>query len=208
MQIVEEVDDPKIIRRIHNILIPHEFTRLDEIAEVLFTATEEVKQDETPIEVKEQLDEPKADTPKTTPVAFHEACVQRIQKQLNVTLVKRSRSGYTTPDNSVALNCSVSKEHGTDTNPNYWFAFHPHQEAFLKKHETSYVAYGCGSSANLLLIPYSDFEPWLKNTWVTDNGDRTYWHVVIYREDQKYTLRLKKGTQAIDLTPYLLKRDA
>ena len=191
MRIMEDVDDPVIVQRIHNILVPREFTRLDAIAEVLFSATEEVKQDETPIEVKEQSDESKLDSPKSAPVAFHEACVQRIQSKLKVTLVKRSRSGYTSPDNAVALNCSVSKEHSPGTNPNYWFAFHPHQQVFLKKHEVAYVAYGCGSSANLILIPYPDFEPLLQNTWVTENGERAYWHVVIYREGQNYSLRLR-----------------
>jgi hypothetical protein len=102
----------------------------------------------------------------------------------------------------------VSKEHSPDTNPNYWFAFHPHQQAFLKKHQVSYVAYGYGSSTNLILIPYAAFEPWLQHTWVTENGDRTYWHVVIYREGQNYSLRLKKGTKAIDLTPYLVPSKA
>jgi hypothetical protein len=207
MRIMEDVDDPVIVQRIHNILVPREFTRLDAIAEVLFSATEEVKQDEPPIEVKEDSGEQKFDAPKSAPVAFHEACVQRIQSKLKVTLVKRSRSGYTSPDNTVAVNCSVSKEHSPDTNPNYWFAFHPHHQAFLKKHHDAYVAYGCGSSANLLLIPYATFEPWLQHTWVTENGERKYWHVVIYREGQNYSLRLKKGTKAIDLTPYLVPRE-
>lgn len=208
MRIMEDVDDPEIVKRIHNILVPHEFTRLDAIAEVLFSATEEVKQDEISIESKEDSEEPKPNTPKFTPVAFHEACVQRIQSNLKVTLVKRSRSGYTSPDNSVALNCSVSKEHGSDTTPNYWFAFHPHQQAFLEKHQTPYVAYGCGSSANLILIPYAEFKPWLQHTWVTENGERTYWHVTIHREGQNYSLRLKKGTKPIDLTPYLVPNKA
>ena len=39
---------------------------------------------------------------------------------------------------------------------------------------------------------------------MTGNDDRIYWHVVIYREGKRYTLRRKKGTKAIDVTPYLL----
>jgi hypothetical protein len=204
MRIMEDVDDPVIVQRIHNILVPREFTRLDAIAEVLFSATEEVKQEEAPLDADEQSEEHKSGAPKSAPVAFHEACVQRVQSKLKVTLVKRSRSGYTSPDNTVALNCSVSKEHNSETTSNYWFAFHPHQQEFLKKHQVGYVAFGCGSSANLVLIPYSTFEPWLQKTRVTENGDRKYWHVSIYREGQSYSLRLKKGIKAIDLTCYLV----
>lgn len=36
MSIKEEVEDPQIVQRIHSILIPREFTRLDEIADILF----------------------------------------------------------------------------------------------------------------------------------------------------------------------------
>ena len=204
MRIMEEVDDPVIVQRIHNILIPREFTRLDAIADVLFSTTEEVKQDETPTEVKEQSSSSKSEGAKTAPVAFHESCIKRVQAKLALSFVKRSRSGYSTPDNSVALNVSVSKEHGSDTNPNYWFAFHPHQQTFLKKHTTAYVAFGCGSSQRLILIPYGDFEPWLRHTWTTENADRTYWHVVIYRDKESYSFRMKKGEKAIDLTPYLV----
>lgn len=204
MLIKEEVEDPLIVQRIHSILIPREFTRLDAIADVLFSAAEEIKQDDTPIDVQDQSEDAKPDEPKVTPVAFHESCVKRIQIKLGIPLVKRSRAGYSSPDNTVALNCSVSKEHNPDTHPNYWFAFHPHQRVFLKKCTTSYVAFGCGTSNRLILVPYGDFEPWLQSAWTTAKDDRTYWHVVIYRDGEKYTLRLKKGAKAVDLSPYLL----
>ncbi len=204
MRIKEEVEDPSIVQRIHSILIPREFTRLDDIADVLFSAAEDIKQDEAGVEVEEEIGTAKSEGPKFKPVAFHEACVQRVQSELGIRLVKRSRAGYSTPDKEVALNCSVSKEHNPETHPNYWFAFHPHQQAFLRRHAISYVAFGCGSSKRLILIPYSDFEPWLNGTWTTTKDDRMYWHVSIYRQGNKYTLRRKKGTKAIDLSQYLL----
>jgi hypothetical protein len=204
MSIKEEVEDPLIVQRIHSILIPREFTRLDAIADVLFSAAEDIKQDDGPDEVEEEVDPVKVEGPKFKPVVFHEACVQRVQSKLGISLVKRSRAGYSSPDKTIALNCSVSKEHSPDTHPNYWFAFHPHQQGFLREHPNSYVAFGCGSSRRLILVPFSDFEPWLEAAWTTTKGDRTYWHIVIYRKENKYTLRRKKGEKTIDLTPYVL----
>ena len=208
MRTKEEVEDPLIVQRIHSILIPREFTRLDAIADVLFSTAEDIKQDESPVEVEEEPENPKSDEAKVPPVAFHEACVQRIQGRLGVSLVKRSRTGYSSPDKTVALNCSVSKEHNPGTHPNYWFAFLPHQQEFLRQHPSAYVAFGCGTSARLILVPYADFQPWLEDMWTTSNDDRTYWHIVIYREGNRYTLRRKKGTKAIDVTPYLLPDEA
>ena len=205
--IKEEVDEPATVQRIHSILIPREFTRLDAIADILFTAAEEIKQDEESVEVADESSPAESDAPKFKPVAFHEACVQRAQAKLGVTFVKRSRSGYSTPDKAVALNCSVSKEHNPDTHSNYWFAFHPHQQEFLREYPKGYVAYGCGSSKRLILIPFEVFEPWLEGSWTTTNGERTYWHIVIYRKGNKYTMRRKKGESAIDLTPYALPEE-
>lgn len=98
----------------------------------------------------------------------------------------------------------MSKEHNPDNNPNYWFAFHPHQQAFLAKYPKTFVAFGCGSARRIVLVPYSTFKPWLESSWTTTNDDRTYWHVVVYRKEQSYTLRLRKGKKLIDLTPYVL----
>jgi len=53
-------------------------------------------------------------------------------------------------------------------------------------------------------MPYVDFEPWLEDMWTTSSDDRMYWHIVIYREGNQYTLRRKKGAKPVDLTPYLL----
>lgn len=205
MSIKEEVDDPASIQRIHNILIPREFTRLDEIAEVLFSAAEDIKSDT----VAEDIDEDSPGTskekePKFTPVAFHEACIERVKKKLSVNLIKRSRSTYSDPENSIAVTCSVSKEHDPNTKPNYWYAFHPHQKEFLEKAKQSYVVFGCGSSKQVILIPLSVFEEWLDGTWVTTKNDQFYWHILIYRNQDRFILHRKKGQKKIDVTKYML----
>jgi hypothetical protein len=51
MTLKEEVEDPRIIRRIYDILIPREFTKLDAIVEILFSTAEDVKHEEQPTEI-------------------------------------------------------------------------------------------------------------------------------------------------------------
>lgn len=70
--------------------------------------------------------------------------------------------------------------------------------------QDAYVAFGCGTSNRTLLIPFPDFAAWLDGMWTTTKGDRTYWHVVIYREQDKLLLRRRKGEGAIDVTHYLV----
>lgn len=172
--------------------------------DVLFSTKEDIKQDEVVIGEAVDSGERKTKEPKFTPVAFHDACISRIQGALHETLIKRTRAQYSSPDKSVIVNCAVSKEHDPATTPNYWFAFHPHQKESLRLAPKSYVAFGCGTSKRVLLIPFSDFNQWLEGMWTTQKDDRFYWHVVIYRKDEKYVLHRKKGQKGIDLTRYLL----
>jgi hypothetical protein len=197
----EAVEDPVIARRIHDILIPREFTRLDEIVDILFSTAEDIKQEE---EMPEEVEEGEAAErkPKFTPVAFHDACVARIQKLFTRTLLKRSRATFSSADGTLALICAVSKEHNNRGQLSYWFAFHPHQKEFLESAQDAYVAFGCGSEDHILLIPFADFAPWLEGMNVTQREDRFYWHVSIFREDEKFILHRKREEPRIDLTSY------
>jgi len=203
----EAVEDPVIARRIHDILIPMEFTRLDEIVDILFSTAEDIKQvEEMPEEVEEG--EGVERKPKFTPVAFHDACVARIQKRFTSPLLKRSRATFSSADGVLALICLVSKEHDNRGELSYWFAFHPHQKEFLEFAQDAYVAFGCGSEDHILLIRFADFAPWLEGMNVTHREERFYWHVSIFRENEKFVLRRKREQPRVDFTPYFLKANS
>lgn len=202
----EEVESPDLVSKIHSILIPREFTRLDEIAEVLFSTSEDVRE-----EVEDAEPDASPDTeekvPKFKPVAFHEACITRVESFLSRKLIKRTRARYSTSDDSLRINCSVSKEHDPESRPNYWFAFHPHQKEYLEEAADAYVVFGCGSADRVITVPFREFSVWLEKTWITEKDDRFYWHVAIYREGTKYSLHLRKGEGNVDLTDYLLSAE-
>lgn len=204
MFIKEEVEDPVLVQRIHAILVPHEFTRLDAIAELLFSAAQEIKQEEPGVEVEEEAGSDRTAAPKIRPVSFHEECVARVQSALGLRLVRRTRAGYSSPDQETAILCAVSKEHDSGSSPNYWFAFYPHQQTFLEQYKKTFVVLGCGSSQRVVLVPYNTFKSWLGSMWTTTNELRTYWHIIIHRRDEALTLRVRKGKKPIDLTPFVL----
>jgi hypothetical protein len=208
LTIKEEVDDPAVISRIPKVLIPREFTRLDEIVDLVFSTAEDIRQEEPEHNPPAEAAEVSTDPPKLTPVAFHQKCLERVQKTLGLALVKRSRSSFTSPDGGYAVVCVVSKEYDTASQPNYWFAFHPHQKEFLERASHGYVALGCGSATQLLLIPSADFLPWLDGTWVTERDGRFYWHIIVYKEGTRFVLRRKKGEARIEVTKYLLQIDS
>lgn len=185
-----------------------EFTRLDEIANILFSTAEDMKHEPPDEERPESADEPEGrKEPKFRPVAFHAACVARLEKHLGDTLIKRSRTSYHSSDKSLRVSCLVSKEHDPEKKPNYWYAFHPHQQEYLAAGESSFVVFGCGSSKRVLAIPFREFSTWLEGLWTTESEDGSYWHVVIDRVDEQFSLRRRKGLEPVDLTSYLLPAD-
>jgi hypothetical protein len=201
MFLKEEVEDPQIINKISAILIPREFTRLDEIIDIVFSTTEDVKEEE-PAEVEEDESKPKAIS--IEPSLFLDACIKRIEKHVNLSLVKRSRAKFSTPDGSAALVCAVSRSYQKTSQASFWFGFHQHQKEFLNSARNGFVPFGCGSANTLMLIPSIDFLPWLEGMTTTEKDNDLYWHVHIFQEDEKFIVHRKKGEERIDLTKYLL----
>jgi hypothetical protein len=197
----EDVEDPEIIDRISAILIPREFTKLDEIIDLVFSTAEDVKQEE-PEEIQ-STDESEEISAK--PVSFHDACIKRIEGKFKQSLIKRSRTTHSSPDDSLRLTCAVSKPYERGEQFSYWFAFHPYQKEFLEQAaKAGFAAFGCGSEATLALIPFSDFSTWLDQMNTTENETRSYWHVSIVKDGNRLTLHRKRGATRIDLTQYLV----
>jgi hypothetical protein len=199
MSFKEEIDDPQTLTKVQEVLIPREFTKLDEIIDLVFSATEDVLQG-GPTDV----DADSESGSKFTPVNFNEACISRIEARLEQSLVKRTRATFSSADNAVVVVCTVSREHGNSLNPSYWFAFKPHHRDALVNAREGYAAFGCGSAATTLLVPISEFALWLDGLNVTRKDDRMYWHVSIFRDGDRLVLRRMSGYERIDLTQYLV----
>ena len=198
----EDVEDPQIAVQIRAILNPQEFTRVDGIVDLLFSAKEDLPEE---IQHEDANDDKSTGDEKAfTPASFHESCIQRISEKLEHTLVRRSRATFTTSDEEIAVVCAVSKEYKISDGRRYWFAFHPHQRETLLNAKMGYVAFGCGSARKLVLIPYKDFDPWISEMNHTKRNDgKMYWHVHINDEGGKLFLHRRAGVSRAQLTTYL-----
>jgi hypothetical protein len=201
MRLKESVEDPDTLKRIHQLLVPKEFTKLDAIVDLLFVAAEDAKNAEEIIATENGQENAKE---KFAPAAFNDLCVSRISKHLNLDLIKRTRVLFSAPDDSVKLICAVSKKYDDSRNGNYWFAFHPHQKKELDSQSRNFISFGCGSPAMTLLIPGQDFLNWVDGMGTTEGEDRMYWHVQIFDQEEGIFLVRKKGAERINLSKYLL----
>lgn len=199
MRLKESLDDPQTIGRICEVLIPREYTRLDEIVNLVFSATEEFQQESAEPEPAESAE------PADKPVAFHDACVEKLSKREGLEFVRQSRSKYVQPDGEARAVCAVSKRYEPQGRAGYWFAFHPHQGEFLEGHERAFLVLGCGSPDRVLAIPYVRLRAWLDDLWTTERPDgRRYWHLRIREDGRKLLLEHKKGKERRDIGEFLL----
>ena len=204
MKLKEDVEDPKIIQRISAILIPREFTKLDEIIDLVFFTAADVKE-EIIVEQESDTESPGTES-KEQPVSFHDACIKRLEILMQQSLLKRSRTTYSNSSDQLRTTCAVSKEYDRGGQLHYWFAFHPHQKEFLEKAQEGFVTFGCGTEETLVVIPFIEWSKWLDNLHTTDDGNRFYWHVNIAKtEDGSLFLVRKKGSSRIKLNKFLAR---
>jgi hypothetical protein len=203
MTIRESLTDVKTAQQIAEILKPMEYTRLDQLVEIMFSTSEDL-QAEVPAE--EELAELASldQSERATPANFHDECIERVSSYLGVSLIKEGRNRYTNPDKTIGISCAVSKEYPRSNQVEYWYAFHPSQRKYLSQKETSYVCYGCGSPDKVLLLPSEFLEPLLEHMWTTKNETRRYWHIHIFKTGSKWELGLGSSSQRVDITHYAI----
>ncbi|MGE3063298.1 MAG: hypothetical protein AB7T10_06650 [bacterium] len=205
MKLKENFDEPSMIQKITDILIPMEYTRVDEIINLVFNATNEIIQDNISnnnIVIDSSNNE--NIIPRFTPVNFHSLCIDRISNHFNKIFIKKTKASFISSDNSIKLICIISKEYLVSNNYKYWFAFHPHYKDYLDNFAQSYIVFGCGNENQLIKIPFSNFKSWLDGLNITEIGDKFYWHVHIIKKENKYYLLRKTEFEHIDITNFLL----
>ncbi len=148
-------------------------------------------------------DEPEA-LATTAAANFHQECVSRISAATDVTFVKRGSTSYSSSDDTTRLVCAASKRYQRAGQAFYWYAFHPSQQEFLTARDQSFIAYGCGGPEKVVLLPFSNFLPYVSDMNTTSKDKRQYWHVHIYESTGgKLLLALTHGRR-VDITEYLL----
>jgi hypothetical protein len=200
LAIKEEVDEEETLRRIRSILTPQEFTRVDGIIDLVFKTASDL----TPDDVTEIDEEDANESNNSIRVDFRSGCIERLQKYFGESLVRQTAVVYVTPQQEISVGCMFSKEYGQSPDSSYWFGFHPSQQARLEKSSNAFVAFGCGSSSQILLIPLTEFSAWLPLMNTTNSKGRYYWHVVFVADQHKIFLRAKQELQNVDVTSFLL----
>lgn len=213
VKLKEKLNDSNISKQINIALKPIEYTRVDKLIDIMFLAVKDVESDKNVNnnEEKENIEDQiniREDKTKETPVGFQEECLMRLRVSLNKSLVKLSKTSYGTQDKKFGIVIIISKEYDPPCGyeKKYWYSFHPYQSKFLEEYENKKVIFGCGNAESIISFPYNEIEKLLQYMWQTEKKDRTYKHIVILKNSNKFYLRLPydKKNDFLDISKYLL----
>ncbi len=183
VQIKEKSDDPATINQIRQLLQPFEYTKIDKIIDVIFTTAVDVEnqqgsEEETPSEPGEHEIGKQIRTAPELLNAKRQQAVDAFAAIKGKELVKQSRTLFWSSDKELRVCCAVSKRYAGDYQP-YWYAFHPKWDDFLAEAKEGFLLLSCMDRNEAFAVPYSWLAENKKNLNMTENGDRSYWHIAV-----------------------------
>jgi hypothetical protein len=210
VELKEKSDAPETGRKIRSLLEPMEYTRLDRMIDVMFTAATDVA-GSVPTEVNEDGEDVIASAPSKSGYQFtNSALLQRKREQIiaalgssqGTHLIQRSRALYWDASHRVRAACSISKRYEGRSYP-YWYAYHPQWDEFLTEGQASFFVLGCMDLDFAFAIPQAALRPHLDslNTTTTQEG-HTYWHIHLTEKGGTYALMLPKRSTTLSLHDY------
>ena len=206
----ENVNDNQTINQINEILKPLEFTRLDRLIELIYLASEEDDNDNDLYQKVESDNKISDEENNSRRVKFNDACVEVISNHFNKPFYQQSKSTFYSSDKSLGLSCAVSKIYPKKGWELYWFAFHQHHYDFLSSFNKSHATFGCGSSNQIIMIPFHDVFIDLIQFFgsTTKKNGKKYWHIKIHKKQDKIELEVPSNPKQnkIDITKYLLDK--
>jgi hypothetical protein len=199
--------------KIRSLLTPMEYTRLDKVIDVVFTAAAEVESETSSetsgqnVDIDEVFSEKARDTYDFTENSLlqrkREDIVSAFGRARSTAFVKNSRALYWDASHQQRVACTISKRYSKRSYP-YWFAYHPRWEDYLRAGSDSFLILGCMDLDSAFAIPLTILTENLGalNTTTTKEGS-TYWHIhVVGAAEGAYAMLLPKLTSSLPINAF------
>jgi len=181
--------------KIHELLVPFEYTRLDRIIDIAFTVAEEASESEA-ADVESTGAEPASMPGRQRRTAAD--VIEQVRSQIVAALskkysplVKKSKALYWSPDKAIRVAVTISKQY---ENGGFWYAHHPGWDAFLNEASEGFLVLGCIGRDAAYAIPHAWIHSRLHLLNATERENGSYWHILLHPEnDGNLVLRLNNG---------------
>lgn len=210
---LKEGTEEDTVDKIRDVLVPFEYTRVDRIIDIAFTAASEATA-ERDIDAERELDLNTSEaggaqehTPRPVLEERRQSALAALAAREGATLVRRSRATYwsSDDDHSLRVACSISKRYRTG---HYWYAYHPSWDDFLRNapHGSGFFVLASVDRPEAYAIPREWLHERLRylNQTVVDD-QKAYWHIHLDEDAHgELSLRLHKKSASESLKSFRL----
>jgi hypothetical protein len=204
MVTLKENTDPGLVSKIHEVLVPFEYTRLDRIIDIAFTVAEDASTALDEGEVSEEAAARQEHTSREVLAELRAKMIGAISSKC-VPLVKKSRALYWSADKTVRAAVSVSKKY--ESGNYYWYAYRPDWDTFLAEAAQGFYVLGCVGTDYAFAIPFDWIHSRLKYLHTTERDGGGHWHIYVYSDANRPMLKLKTG-KSESLEPFRMALEA
>lgn len=224
LKVKENSNDAETGAKVRSLFAPVEYTRLDRMVDVVFTAATdvEVTADPEPTVYAEVGDAEDASVSagsvqgdnkgsvkasyQFTDGAILQAKRLRIIAALgdreDTHLLQKSRAQYWNAARDVRAVCSISKRYeGKGQNP-YWYAYHPQWDDFLEGVDRAYFVLGCMDLERAFAIPRDVIRSILPKLHRSIRDAGEYWHIHLVEKNGDIELLIPNQTSDLPLEQY------
>jgi len=209
VSVKEKSSEDQTVSQIRELLRPFEYTRVDRILDVVFSATTDAVSDEQAQAISEFPQEEDNSlqnrTPKSTIEEVRLKAIGALNQKLDSNLVRRRQALFEDQDGDIRACATISKRYDDKLQP-YWYAYHPKWDEFLSSATQGYVIFGCVDRSEAFAIPLEKMRkllPSLNQTVRADGG--TYWHVKFSEAPNGLVLFASKTGEKFDLTEFRIE---
>jgi hypothetical protein len=190
VQLKENTEAGETELKIRSLLIPKEYTRLDNIIDVMFTAAADVEATTAATVVdQEETKKLSTETGKQRGVwqftdklilgKKRDQIIAALDKRLDTTFIRKKGAYYWDSKHERRLVCTISKRY-QDKSHLYWFGYHHEWHDFLLIGHDGYITLGCMDLGFAFAIPAKAIDAILLKLNATMIDDRVdYWHLRI-----------------------------
>lgn len=226
LQVKENSNEVETGAKVRSLFAPVEYTRLDRMVDVVFTAATDVEV-APEAEVSSYVDTsesgfpvgwkplPSAEGTSTTkaPYQFTDAAALQ-EKRLQIIdalgdhegvhLLQKSRAQYWNSTRNVRAVCSISKRYeGKNQNP-YWYAYHRQWDSFLDEGERAYFVLGCMDLERAFAVPRDAIRSILPMLHQSVRESGAYWHIHLVEKQGGIEILIPNSPSGFPLDQFAL----
>ncbi|MDN3645346.1 hypothetical protein QWY75_03875 [Pontixanthobacter aestiaquae] len=207
MKVKEKSSEDQTVAQIRDLLQPFEYTRVDRILEVVFSAaTDAIDSDSAEaIETDSGTSSEKASherTPREKLDAIRQTAIGALNDKSGLNLVKKRQALFRDPISDTNACISISKRYDDNLQP-YWYAYHPRWNEFLTSATAGLMVFACVDRDEAYAVPVEQMQKFLPSLNQTERADGTaYWHIKLTTADDRLELFASKTGERFDLSEF------